>query len=141
MNTAIDRIIDVFQTLNPAGVESLGGIYAPDARFIDPFHDVQGLAAIQRIFRHMYASLENPHFVVTGRIGQGAQCFLTWEFRFAFRRFKRGQPQCILGGSHLFLGDDGRIVLHRDYWDAAQGLYEKLPVVGALMRWLKARVN
>jgi hypothetical protein len=34
-----------------------------------------------------------------------------------------------------------RISLHRDYWDAAEELYEKLPWVGALMRWLKKRAN
>ena len=32
---------------------------------------------------------------------------------------------------------DGRVVYHRDCWDAAEELYEKLPVLGALMRWLK----
>ena len=31
--------------------------------------------------------------------------------------------------------------VHRDYWDAAEELYEKLPLLGALMRWLKRRVN
>jgi limonene-1,2-epoxide hydrolase len=139
MNPAVDRIVDAFQTLTPAGVETLDAIYAPTTRFKDPFNDVQGVAEIQRIFRHMYASLENPRFIVTGRIVQGAQCFLTWEFRFGFRRFKQGEAQCILGGSHLVLNDEGRITLHRDYWDAAEELYEKLPVVGSLMRWLKRR--
>ena len=141
MNTAVDRIVDAFQTLTPAGVEALDAIYATDARFKDPFNNVQGVAEIQRIFRHMYASLESPHFIVTGRIEQGAQFFLTWEFRFGFRRFKRGEAQCILGGSHLLLNDEGRITLHRDYWDAAEELYEKLPVVGSVMRWLKRRSN
>lgn len=141
METAIDRIVDAFQTLTPAGVEKLDAIYAPYSRFKDPFNDVQGLSEIQRIFSHMYENLENPHFVVTGRIVQGNQCFLTWEFRFGFRRFKKGQAQCILGGSHLVLRDDGRITQHRDYWDAAEELYEKLPVVGGLMRWLKGRAN
>ncbi|MBP8224891.1 MAG: nuclear transport factor 2 family protein [Acidovorax sp.] len=141
METSVDRIVDAFQRLTPAGVDALDTIYAPYARFKDPFNDVQGLTEIQRIFRHMYESLENPHFVVTGRIVQGNQCFLTWEFRFVFRRFKQGEAQCILGGSHLVLRDDGRITLHRDYWDAAEELYEKLPVVGGLMRWLKKRAN
>jgi hypothetical protein len=31
--------------------------------------------------------------------------------------------------------------MHRDYWDAAEELYEKLPVLGGLMRWLKTRAN
>jgi limonene-1,2-epoxide hydrolase len=141
MNNAVNRIIQSFQTLTPATVDALDQIYAPDARFKDPFNEVQGVAEIQRIFRHMYVSLENPHFIVTGRIVQGAQCFLTWEFRFGFRRFKQGEAQCILGGSHLVLNDEGRITLHRDYWDAAEELYEKLPLVGSVMRWLKRRSN
>lgn len=141
MERSVDRIVDAFQNLTPAAVERFDAMYAPRARFKDPFNDVQGVGEIQRIFRHMYESLDNPHFVVTGRIVQGNQCFLTWEFRFAFRRFKQGQAQCIVGGSHLVLGGDGRITLHRDYWDAAEELYEKLPVVGGMMRWLKRRAN
>ena len=46
----------------------------------------------------------------------------------------------IHGASHLRFGADGRVVVHRDYWDAAEELYEKLPLVGALMRWLKRRL-
>ncbi len=141
METAVDRIVEVFQTLTPAKVDALGALYAPNARFKDPFNEVQDRSEIQRIFRHMYVALENPRFIVTGRIVQGAQCFLTWEFRFGFRRFKQGQAQCILGGSHLMLNDEGHITLHRDYWDAAEELYEKLPVVGSMMRWLKRRSN
>ncbi|MCA0424309.1 MAG: nuclear transport factor 2 family protein, partial [Proteobacteria bacterium] len=41
----------------------------------------------------------------------------------------------------LRLAADGRIAEHRDYWDAAEELYEKLPAIGALMRWLKRRAN
>jgi steroid delta-isomerase len=141
MNHAVDRIVEAFQTLTPASVQALDAVYAPQARFKDPFNDVRGLPEIQRIFRHMFVSLENPRFLITERIVQGNQCFLTWEFRFCFRRFKQGQEQCILGGSHLVLDDSGRITLHRDYWDAAEELYEKLPLLGGLMRWLKARAN
>jgi limonene-1,2-epoxide hydrolase len=141
MTAAVDRIVEAFQNLTPAGVETLDTIYAPDARFKDPFNDVQGLAEIQRIFRHMYVTLENPRFLITGRIVQDTQCFMTWEFRFAFRRFKQGRVQCIFGGSHLVLNDEGRITRHRDYWDAAEELYEKLPLVGSLMRWMKRRAN
>jgi hypothetical protein len=137
MNTAVDRIVEAFVTLTPASVESLDSIYASDARFKDPFNDVQGLPAIQQVYRHMFETLEAPRFVVTARIVQGAQCFLTWEFHFCFRRFRPGQPQCILGGSHLLLNPDGRITLHRDYWDTAEELYEKLPLIGSLLRWIK----
>jgi hypothetical protein len=42
---------------------------------------------------------------------------------------------------HLRFAPDGRIAMHRDYWDAAEELYEKLPLLGGLMRWLKRRAN
>jgi ketosteroid isomerase-like protein len=115
--------------------------YAADARFKDPFNDVTGVAAIQHIFAHMFHALERPHFVVTGQVLQGQQCFMTWEFRFGFTNFKKGDQQVILGASHLVFSDAGLVTLHRDYWDAAEELYEKLPLVGGLMRWLKRRAN
>jgi steroid delta-isomerase len=37
-------------------------------------------------------------------------------------------------------GSDGRVLYHRDYWDAAGELYENLPVIGGLMRWLKQKM-
>ena len=141
MTEPLDRIVHGFETLTPESVETLGTLYAAQARFKDPFNDVIGLAEIQRIFRHMFVTLESPRFVVTGHMVQGNECFIRWEFRFGFRRFKRGQEQCIVGCSQLVLDEAGRIAVHRDYWDAAEELYEKLPLVGALMRWLKRRSN
>lgn len=138
---AVSRVVALFETLTPASVATLPAFYAADARFKDPFNDVKGIAAITVIFAHMFEALEAPRFVVRERIVQGAQCFLTWEFRFRFRRFKPGDEQVILGGSHLVFDNTGFVTLHRDYWDAAEELYEKLPLVGGLMRWLKARTQ
>ena len=138
---SVERIIDVFEALSPERVPLLGDIYAEQARFKDPFNDVQGLGEIQRVFSHMYVALDSPRFVVTNKVVDRGQCFLTWEFRFRFRNFQRSVNQTILGGSHLVLNEAGQITLHRDYWDAAEELYEKLPMVGGLMRWLKRRAN
>ncbi len=138
---AAARICQFFETLSPQSLAQIGALYTPEARFKDPFNEVQGHAAIQRIFEHMFTSLHEPRFVVTQRIVDGAQVFLVWEFRFRFRRFDTVTAQVVRGGSHLVLAADGRITHHRDYWDAAEELYEKLPGVGALMRWLKRRAN
>ncbi|MCU0941814.1 MAG: nuclear transport factor 2 family protein [Hydrogenophaga sp.] len=139
--TTVDRIVDFFETLSPERLARLDAVYADDARFKDPFNEVRGVPAIRRVFEHMYVSLHEPRFVVTQRVVDGAQCFLVWEFRFRMRRFDTRTEQVIRGGSHLLLAADGRIAEHRDYWDAAEELYEKLPLIGGLMRWLKARAN
>ena len=136
----VARVIALFEGLTPTDLERLHEVYTEGARFKDPFNDVTGLAPIRRVFEHMFVALEAPRFVVRDAIVQGDQCFLVWDFLFRFRRFSR-EAQCVHGGSHLRFDADGRVALHRDYWDAAEELYEKLPAVGALMRWLKRRAN
>ena len=140
MQAAVARIVARFENLSVQDLPLLAEIYTPDARFKDPFNEVQGVAAIQRIFAHMFESLDGPRFVIRERIVQGEQCFLSWDFIFRMKRFST-EEQVIRGGSHLRLAADGRIAVHRDYWDAAEELYEKLPLLGALMRWLKRRAN
>jgi steroid Delta-isomerase len=133
------RIVALFESLSPAALPQLASIYTDDCTFKDPFNEVQGVDAIRRIFEHMYATLDHPRFVVHERLVQGNQCFLSWDFVF---RLKSGQRQEIVvrGSSHLKLAADGRICMHRDYWDVAEELYEKLPVLGVLMRWLRRRL-
>ena len=135
------QIADYFETLTPESVVHIQNLYAPTARFKDPFNDVKGIAEIERIFQHMYVSLQQPRFVIVEQIVDGSQAFLTWEFRFKFRRFDTHTEQVVLGTTHLVLDEQGLISLHRDYWDAAEELYEKLPVVGLVMRWLKRQAN
>ncbi len=135
----VARIVALFEALAPADLLRLGDFYSPDAWFKDPFNEVRGVPAIARVFEHMFETLDGPRFIVRDVVAQGDQCFLSWDFRFRMRRFQR-EEQLVRGGSHLRLDGAGRITMHRDYWDAAEELYEKLPVVGGLMRWLKGRV-
>jgi len=140
-NDAVERLVQFFEKLQRQDLPRLAQMYAQDARFKDPFNEVQGLPAIERIFAHMFEALDSPHFIVTERIVQGQHCFLVWDFLFRFKRFDTQNWQTVRGGTHLTFDDDGLVTLHRDYWDAAEELYEKLPVVGGLMRWLKRRAN
>jgi len=70
---------------------------------------------------------------------QDDQAFLTWDFLFRMRRFSN-EEQCIRGATHVRFVSDGRVAYHRDYWDAAEELYEKLPVLSWLMRWLRRKI-
>jgi ketosteroid isomerase-like protein len=130
-----------FETLSPDSLNDLHRHYAPDARFKDPFNEVTGIPAIHAIFEHMFRQLEKPRFVVTRQVVQGNQCFMTWDFQFGFKDTQRGTMQTIRGATHLEFSAGGQATLHRDYWDAAEELYEKLPGIGALMRWLKRRAQ
>ena len=141
---ALHAVVHFFEHLQPADVVRIAELYTTDAQFKDPFNEVQGVPPIERIFSHMFASLEAPRFVITRQVLQGTQGFVTWDFLFVMPRMNSGQIQTIRGATHfVFREENGvwRVAVHRDYWDAAEELYEKLPVVGSLMRWLKKRVS
>ena len=131
--------IQFFESLTTADVAAMGRFYTDDACFKDPFNEVQGLAPVQRIFAHMFSTLEAPRFVVLSALVEGNQCFLTWDF--LFRMKGQTLERRIHGSSHLRFSADGRIAEHRDYWDAAEEFYEKLPLLGSLMRWVKRRLT
>lgn len=137
---ALQRLVAYWQTLTPASVERLGEIYAENATFRDPFNDVAGLAAIKHIFADMFVRLHEPRFTIIETIEQEHGAILIWDFDFRVKALKPSLARRIHGSSRIRFGADGRVSYHRDYWDAAGELYEQLPVVGALMRWLKRRM-
>ncbi len=139
--TALDRLVQFYEGMSEASVAAdLPGIYAADACFKDPFNDVCGIGPITTIFLHMYEQVDAPRFAVLCTVQQGSDAFLTWEFTFRMRRFASG-TQVIRGATHIRFNEQGLVALHRDYWDAAEELYEKLPLVGSVMRWLKRRAG
>lgn len=138
--TELERLVQFYENLSESSLAQLPAIYAVDAQFKDPFNEVRGIEAISAIFGHMFGQVHEPRFVVGTRVLQGLDGFLVWEFTFRMKRFSP-RRQCIRGATHLRFDAAGAVQLHRDYWDAAEELYEKLPIVGAIMRWLKRAAN
>ena len=89
-----------FENITPQSVAQVSHYYAPEACFKDPFNEVQGVAHIVQIFAHMYVALDAPHFVITRCMVDGDQAFLTWDFKFRFKRFDTQTLQTVRGGTH-----------------------------------------
>ena len=137
----LDDIVRYFDTMTPASVAGLGRVYTEDAFFKDPFNEVRGIAAIEDIFRRMYVPLIDPRFAVVNRIASESQAMLEWDFHFRIRRYRPDVVQTVHGVSHLRFAADGRIDYHRDYWNTAEELYAKLPLIGGVIRFLRHRMG
>ena len=119
----------------------MGEFYTEDAVFQDPFNHVQGHAAIKHIFTDMFVRLIDPKFVITETVQEDNRALLVWDFTFHVKSLNPNLKRKIHGTSLVRFAADGRVLSHRDYWDAAGELYEQLPVIGSLMRWLKRRMG
>lgn len=137
-NPLIKEIIKRFEGLSLDTVDHLIDLYSTDALFKDPFNEVSGKRDIKKIFVHMFEQVDQPKFIVLNEISNSNQACLTWEFRF---RFKDESHQQVIRGCSWLSICHNLITEHRDYWDAAEELYEKLPLIGALMRFLKKKLR
>lgn len=140
MATKLAEVIRFYETLTPDNIDTLSDLYATDARFKDPFNEVRGIAAIRTIFRHMFVQVKAPRFVVNAQFSGDDGSMLLWDFHFHTQGFRGmgAQAMCIRGVTHLRFDATGKVAEHRDYWDAAEELYAKLPLIGAIMRRLQA---
>lgn len=133
MTSSLDALLQWYETLTPDSLRRIDQFYAADARFKDPFNDVQGLPAIEQVFAHMFVTTERPRFVIQERLLQGQTAFATWRFEFGLK----GRSYVVVGGSLLHFNEQGKVIAHRDYWDPAEELWQKLPLLGPVIAWLR----
>lgn len=132
---ALDALCVYFERLSANNLDELDTYYAADAWFKDPFHEVTGVDAIRAILRHTFDKLPGARFRVTRRFpGADQHAVILWEMDFTMPVTR--QPTTIQGATHLTFNLDGKVTHHRDYWDAAEELYARLPVLKWLMRAL-----
>jgi len=136
---ALERYARFFEELTPADLDRLDEWFSPRARFVDPFNDVCGVDAIRDVFEHMFRTCATVRFEVLECVSGDGVGYLRWRFHFRLRG-DGSDRRPVDGVSRVELGGDGRVAAHEDFWDAAGGLYEQFPVIGALMRWLRNRL-
>jgi hypothetical protein len=133
--SAAEAYIRFWETLSPDSLERLSEIAAPNIRFADPFNDVQGLDRFRAVFDDMFRRVGTPRFRVTDHATSGDLSFLKWVFTFR----GGGRDWRIEGVSEIRFDEAGLVIEHIDHWDAAGQLYERLPVLGAILRMIRRR--
>ncbi|SHK48699.1 SnoaL-like domain-containing protein [Marinobacter antarcticus] len=126
----------LFNELDKGNLKKLPAVYSEDIRFQDPLGAVVGLDALTHYFAGAYANVISCHFAFEDAVVQDSFASIPWVMHLRHKRILGGREIQVAGISHLKV-KDGKICYHRDYFDAGQLLYENLPVVGSVIRWVK----
>ncbi|MEL3919441.1 MULTISPECIES: nuclear transport factor 2 family protein [Aeromonas] len=141
MDEPLARFVALYQQLDRQQLHRLSEVYAEEVIFIDPAHRIEGLAALSDYFAALYQRLAYCHFVITSQQQQGRQAWLGWTMTFSHPRLRGGKPVTVEGATRLELDEEGKVCLHRDYFDLGAMLYEQLPLLGSLVRTIKGRLG
>ncbi|NKB44261.1 MAG: DUF2358 domain-containing protein [Alphaproteobacteria bacterium] len=131
--------VQFYEALSPETVSNLNSVVHDDVRFKDPFNDVVGLSAYTALLDAMFRAAPDIKFEVRNCAYDGDTCFMRWTSQGTVKALGK-DPWIIQGMSELQFAADGRVVSHIDYWDAAAQFYERIPVVGAILRFIRRRV-
>lgn len=96
---------------------------------------MRGTAQVRAVYTHMFATTQQPRFVIGQVLEQGQAAAVYWRFQCR----AAGHDIDVAGMSALRLDDQGRICEHIDYWDSAD-LFMHFPVLRQLLGWLKRRL-
>nr|WP_285817717.1 nuclear transport factor 2 family protein [Echinimonas agarilytica] len=129
----------MYLNLNADNVEQLKQWYGVDATFVDPFHSVSGIDAIVHYFAAMYENVESIHFDYKWQMSNDDGTVIGWVMTFTHKKINGGKPVSVDGVSHIRI-EQGKVIYHRDFFDGASMLYEQLPVLGSMIRFLKKRM-
>ncbi len=134
-----ETLVRFFEGLNEeVSLEAFGTIYDDTVIFKDPFNEVKGINAVYRIFQEMYQSLDDPRFMISECVENQDIVYVKWDFIFNFKNDTTEHR--FTGVSRLEMNAEGKIVSHVDFWDAAENIYEKIPLLGSLLRFVKRRI-
>ncbi len=136
----LDAYVAFFENLNPESLHLLDELCTPDVRFRDPFNDVSGVAEFRAILAKMFHDISEPRFKVTDRALSNQACYLRWTFTFRSAGARK-HLQRIDGISEVHLNAAGRVIAHIDHWDAGSQVYEKVPLLGLMIRLIKRRLS
>lgn len=126
-----------YETLAPDTLGELTRLVAPEVRFKDPFNDVRGIEALLRATGAMFR-YGTPRFEILDRALSERAGYLLWRYTVDARA---ARPWIIDGMTELRFDAEGRVIEHIDHWDAAEQFYERLPLLGAILRLIKRRMH
>lgn len=133
------RFLETFNALRHDNLHLLDEMYASEVVFEDPLHRVVGLAELRRYFARLYEGVAGIRFEFDEAVTGKDRAMLAWTMRMRHRRLRPGEELALPGASDLRF-EDGKVLSHRDYFDAGALLYERLPVLGGLVRAVRSRV-
>lgn len=110
-----------------------------NAKFSDPFHKIEGLHNIYQVFQKMYKNLDNPRFEVLESLEDKNIGYIKWKFKYSFKNEKKERE--FTGVSRVVFNSDDKAILHEDFWDAAENIYEHIPFVKYFIKIVKQKIK
>ena len=130
----------IFNELRYDNTEILNQFYNEKIVFKDPISELNGLRSMKEYYKKMYKEVDSIRFDFKNYSVTNNRYFFSWDMYLKTPNLNSGEEFKVNGVSEiLFEGD--LVTYHRDYFDMGAFIYEKVPVIGQLVKFLKRRLE
>lgn len=136
----VERFQRFMSSLSAETVQSeIDQVYAQEAYLNDHLVELTGRDAIEAYLLRSLEQMALLSISYDDAVQSGPDWYLRWTLEMRFEALRDGALVTTTGMSHVRFDSSGQVVVHRDFWDTASGLYEHVPGVGNAIGDIKKR--
>ena len=121
------------EKLDAENLDELQHHVTRDVYFEDPFYSVHGVGKMQEVFSVLFNQVEDIEFTIVDYVASERAVYFSWTLL----GILNGKEWFVKGVTHLIFNREDKVVRHVEYWDAATQFYERLPLIGLIIRYIK----
>ena len=139
---ALDRFTHFLQSIGSAEFieNEISNVYAEDAYLNDTLKSLYTSEEIKQHFLKTAKTMTSYSLVIEDIASTDQGHYIRWTMKFSAPKLASGKEIESIGMSYVVFNQEGRAVLHQDYWDSVSGMFEHVPVIGGGIRMIKNRL-
>ena len=135
------RLQRFFAELNRDTMHLVDAFYDEQVHFRDPIVEIRGRQAMRRYYAGLYANVTAIRFEFSEIMTTDDDVAAVWTMRLNASGLNGGKTVVVPGISHFRFGSGDQVVYHRDYFDMGPFIYEHVPVLKQIVRFVKSRLK
>lgn len=136
-----EKIKYFYEKLSKNSMQLVDEFYHPQIDFIDPIHSLKGSDKMKKYYSDLYKNVDEIKFDFSNFVESDKQVVAIWSMTLKTEKLNGGEPFTVDGNSVIRFDDQGMAIYHRDYFDMGAFVYERVPVVGYIVKKIKARMK
>jgi hypothetical protein len=138
VNNLVERFKVAFENTANLDLDQLDKLYASTVHFKDPIHDMHGIEQLKHYMVKLCADVELCRFEYLDEVVSNGKAYIKWNMYFSHPSLKKGVHK-VPGVTQILF--DSRIYFQEDIYDMGAMIYENVPVLGRLIKYLKQKLS
>ncbi|MDA9189393.1 nuclear transport factor 2 family protein [bacterium] len=135
-----EKIKNFFSGLSMTSMDLVDQFYDKNTNFIDPIGKHKGSDSVKAYYQNLYKNVEQISFEMNDYAQNGELVYMSWIMKLNLK----DNPSKLIevhGNSKFRFNEQGKALYHRDYFDMGEFIYEGIPVLGSVIKFIKKKLK